>query len=487
MEGKKKRKGLRIVIALIITVVLAGAGVGGWWMLTEDSRAYKKASELLRDRNYLEASVMFEELGDYSDSGEMLLKCYYELGRNADRKDDYDEAIEWYNKAGDYSDACERAEENLYDKGHAAFLDEEYDTAFTCFESLEKGEEAYGHRHFVTLEDADEYLEQQLEDLNEDIRFYIGEKLEGESFDLFGGENSIDVYQTVINRIPYHTGTATYDPETKEVWILVLTYYQGDVILDAWENGTTEELNEEQTAVLELALELTEQAKAETDSDIEMEMWLHDWLCRNIEYESPDMDVSNILLARLRQLSCIGAMLDGKANCQGYTDAFYLLGNIAGLDTGRVFGDAEGGHVWNTVLLEGERYIVDVTFDDNNDKYGGWTYTHFNAPWDPNQYVIDGGEETVPDIAREFNKDVSCFGIKGGCFSDKKSAAKDIIRQLKANKKGWAYVVIENTEIEWEEFDKTIDSVRGRFGDGKTWVMYVEHYAGNTYVSVKFV
>ena len=78
-------------------------------------------------------------------------------------------------------------------------------------------------------------------------------------------------------------------------------------------------------------------------------------------------------------------MIDGKANCQGYTDTFYMLGTMAGFKMDRLYGNStnsngsKGGHVWNTIDFgDNIAYSVDVTWDDgikiNGQEYPGYIY-----------------------------------------------------------------------------------------------------------------
>ncbi len=518
--SKRDKKGLKIA-AVIGAVLVIAAGVAAVWFGTADYRSYKSGVELLKngdytaaievfealpdykdsderlneakygqalefmkEKQYLSAAESFDALGDYSDSSLKMSECYYSLAELECRSKNYQQAYDYFILAGDYDDSPFKAQKMIYSMGHAAFMEEDYSLAFECFERLEGSEEDFGLRHFKTLKDADEYLEQQLDDLNKNIYFYLGEKPEGsQPYEEYGDElGLIDIYTEIINYIPYHIGSASYSESEKKATVQVLTYYAGDVILDAWEKGDTSGLNEDQKAVLELALELVEQAKAETDSELELEIWLHDWICKKVRYDSPDMDVTTFEFMRLRELSCVGAMLDGKANCQGYTDAFYLLGNLAGFDVERVMGDAGGGHIWNTITLDGQQYIVDVTFDDiNEDNYSGWTYTYFNVPWDEAVYSIDGGADTVPDIATEFALDKSYFGANECSFRSLKGAAEYL---AKNKSDSFTRVVVLDRNISWDEFDKAMDSAVTSYGKYSSIIVWLEYYEDNTYITV---
>lgn len=88
-----------------------------------------------------------------------------------------------------------------------------------------------------------------------------------------------------------------------------------------------------------------------------------------------------------RFVTAIGALVDGKANCQGYTDAFYMLGRMLGLNVGRISGTANNEpHQWNTITYsDGKTYFVDVTWDDQtltytNREHKGDSFFYFNAP-----------------------------------------------------------------------------------------------------------
>ena len=69
------------------------------------------------------------------------------------------------------------------------------------------------------------------------------------------------------------------------------------------------------------------------------------------------------------------AILIGRGRCQGYTNAFKNLMNTLGIPTdyvrGYVDNDRSSTHAWNRVLIGGNYYYVDVTW---NDSTGANTY-----------------------------------------------------------------------------------------------------------------
>ena len=94
---------------------------------------------------------------------------------------------------------------------------------------------------------------------------------------------------------------------------------------------------------------------------------IHDALCCRIVYtddETTDED------------DCAtGALLTGEANCDGYADALYLVGSLAGLEVRYQHGDSVkqglgnlfATHMWNMVSLDGTWRLVDTTWDDRED------------------------------------------------------------------------------------------------------------------------
>ena len=102
-------------------------------------------------------------------------------------------------------------------------------------------------------------------------------------------------------------------------------------------------------------------------SEVETERVLHDRLSLHINYEQTE-----------HCHDLYGALVEGKAVCDGYSRAFqYLLGRL-GIESYVVYGEEEGGgHAWNLVRIDGEYYHTDLTWDDA-DRHGGTSHRFFN-------------------------------------------------------------------------------------------------------------
>ena len=150
-------------------------------------------------------------------------------------------------------------------------------------------------------------------------------------------------------------------------------FYPGFVIAQAVRYGQEDTLSPVQKRALAKARDLTRDVRG---TELEKASQIHDILCRHIVYtidESTEDDDC-----------CIGALLDGKANCDGYSDAFTLCALLNGLTVRYIEGDSlekdqpgeEGGHMWNLILLDGSWRSLDVTWGDQEEN--GISYRFFN-------------------------------------------------------------------------------------------------------------
>ncbi len=101
---------------------------------------------------------------------------------------------------------------------------------------------------------------------------------------------------------------------------------------------------------------------APSGSDFEIVRFFHDYLVKNCSYndEKPDEPDNS---------SAYGALVLGRATCEGYADAMGILLSLAGIENtyANNYGDRETGvvgHIWNIVKIDGGFYHIDVTSDD---------------------------------------------------------------------------------------------------------------------------
>ena len=115
------------------------------------------------------------------------------------------------------------------------------------------------------------------------------------------------------------------------------------------------------------AEEITSQVTS--DDPFEIELQLHDLLCKRVEYIEDKGDPMIY--------TAYGALVNGKALCEGYARAMQLLLLSFGIETTTVTGMTEDeGHMWNAVKINEKWYNLDVTWDDTSKDF--ISYEYFN-------------------------------------------------------------------------------------------------------------
>lgn len=109
------------------------------------SSNFAKANTLYNRGSYEEAIVLFESLGDYENSEEMILACRYEMARKLISLQEYEAAIAAFEELGDYSDSAERVADCRYALAVSRYDAGDYEGALELFSLLEdyEGDEDY--------------------------------------------------------------------------------------------------------------------------------------------------------------------------------------------------------------------------------------------------------------------------------------------------------------------------------------------------------
>ncbi|MBQ6551974.1 MAG: hypothetical protein IJL78_11260 [Lachnospiraceae bacterium] len=255
-----------------------------------------------------------------------------------------------------------------------------------------------------TLEDAIGYMTEKTSEAAEDITLFCTEDLFTTLIGKAGGFSFQQDGMDPIYDLLAQSGIYDYDVSTNRttgaVVIHVNSYYPGQEILRALENETEDELPERLQETLESARELAE--ACENEDPVETARAIHDALCERIVYTDDDETDEDD--------TAIGALLNGEANCDGYSDAFLLAGTLAGLDVRYQHGDSlvQGSsiisfgdsvtHMWNLILVDDTWRMVDVTWDDDEE---GIDYTWFNIGADRASRTHTWNEEMTVEMLEE--------------------------------------------------------------------------------------
>ena len=273
------------------------------------------------------------------------------------------------------------------------------------------------------------------------------------------------------------------------------TPYPGERIVAAHQSGDTSDLSEDEQEALEIATEVVADAKAASDNALEIELYLHDWLCDRITYYNGSTEVKNKRDV-LRHLTALGALIDGKANCQGYTDGFYVLASIAGFQVGKQSCTSrEGGHSFNTICIDGKWYVVDVTFNDDTYRNGNEIYQDyrlFNAgtedcseyTW-PEEYEYHPLQEESGELYYyHLTEDVSSEHGYEKCFDDPDDLTDAIVDLRRYGERDEFHMMLRGETASWSDLD--LEDALDRYDLSLPTAYWAVQIGENTYFYIRF-
>lgn len=115
-------------------------------------------------------------------------------------------------------------------------------------------------------------------------------------------------------------------------------------------------------------------------NDYDKELWVHDFIAKNTVYDEA-ADGANEGSDDYNRQTAYGALVEGKAVCEGYTRAFQLMLSELGIESCTITGSSDGtniNHIWNAVKIEEDWYQVDLTWDDRGSEDYEISYRWFN-------------------------------------------------------------------------------------------------------------
>ena len=172
--------------------------------------------------------------------------------------------------------------------------------------------------------------------------------------------------------------------------------------------------------------------------EFERELILHDRLADHIAYEDGD-----------RVHDAYGALINGKAVCEGYTKAFQYLLQKVGIQSFIATGTGNGGkHAWNIVRIDGKYYNVDLTWDDQeSDTF----HAYFNLTDEriKEDHIFDTTVYKMPEC---ISPDANYFAVYGGIFNE--FSADDLGALIKTNGKKLHIYITGNMEEFQNNFKK---------------------------------
>lgn len=191
----------------------------------------------------------------------------------------------------------------------------------------------------------------------------------------------IDLLSNTPERDIFIALTAYKYDNPGEFWLddsFLTTTYNDKVVLELMSYYSSEELVQHKTTFDNKVTEILGSMEKGL-SEYGRELYIHDYLINNCQYDDDVLNTSatNIADYNFESYTSLGALINGKAVCQGYTEAMSYLLSCVGIKNTSVSGvGQQENHIWNAVEIDGDWYYLDVTWDDNNGE--AFMYDYFN-------------------------------------------------------------------------------------------------------------
>ena len=254
----------------------------------------------------------------------------------------------------------------------------------------------------------------------------------------------------------------TQYPGDNVVVIHPVEYYPATRILYAYWVEDPSCLTQREQRTLKKAQSVISSLIRDDMTPLERETAVHDWMCRNITYYGKDeSEYNSVRDGDMNERDCcVGALMNGKADCDGYADTFVLLASLAQVGyIGRVEVQTYdgGNHMLNIVYLDDNWYLTDVCWDDGDGNCPtfrtcmnmGEHLAHYQYTWkpglfdlslklNPDFYLVDnyfvhspldvysGAQEAAEQIMQDYRDGYRYIVLKaGGTTPDELFAALD--------------------------------------------------------------
>lgn len=219
-----------------------------------------------------------------------------------------------------------------------------------------------------------------------------------------------------------------YSPRMKNIRAVILMYTDGNTTDEFDENlhlvsFANRGLINKKTELLKARIRSIISTVPNTAADVVKEKIIHDYVVKTVTYDYDSAEnISNFESTIPHAFDLYGAAIEKTAVCEGYSKLFQYLCLCVGINASQVTGTVNGGnHMWNSVLINGEWYQTDLTYDDGNKNI---SYSYFNLTTDAisENHIINTSELFVPQCSKTDFSFKNTFAV---CISDINSQPKN--------------------------------------------------------------
>ena len=275
----------------------------------------------------------------------------------------------------------------------------------------------------------------EIEKLNEDFTLTIEGLTQADI-------NNVELFKHFPELQDYNwSGTIYPDYAVLEVSIKISMEHK---ILSAYRSGNIELLSTEEQQVLDVALNIITSKISEDLSDYEKELIVHDYIIMNCAYDSVNYNKNTIPDT---SRTSYGVLVLGVAVCDGYSRAFKLLMDMLDIECDIVTGWADGErHAWNRVKLDGDYYLVDVTWNDPTLEGNSNVEAHYNFFNLSDEAMNASHTPSEPQIKVANSTKYNYFYYNNLVVSSKNDFLKILQEALDKNE-NYVYVLYENFDL----------------------------------------
>jgi hypothetical protein len=183
----------------------------------------------------------------------------------------------------------------------------------------------------------------------------------------------------------------------------------------------------------------------ESMNDAEKVFTIHNWIALNTVYDVDTLSGENV---NYESYDDVGVILNKKAVCSGYAEAFRDFMDLLGIQC-NIVSSREMDHAWNQVCLDNEWYWIDCQGDDASFSQDGSRLNY--------SYFLMSGQRATDEIVNDSEDQWhECTGVK------------------------WRYKLFEKYKVTSER--QTQAMFNSQYGNGKDMLFLVPNDEKNNYI-----
>ena len=272
-----------------------------------------------------------------------------------------------------------------------------------------------------TLEELKQRMQQHCLALEREFSFHCSESLYNTLV-----RNDFDQLHALESNYGIYLRTMTHSDSKQLVTYSSIEYYPGYHVARLVRLGRTHELRGKMLTLYNEAKSLLQSARQTAGNDpLALQFAIQGAIMSRVEYLLGDSEGD--------QDTAYGALLNGKSECDGYADAFYLLADLAGLEVRFQQGASlknNENHLWNVIKHGGQWYFTDLTWCDFSPDFGHM-YCNIGKDIAQGCYLWDESCTVVP-LAASTSAQYYYYSLEGTYFSTPGEAASYVTRELRS-------------------------------------------------------